>query len=77
MDDEWRNTRAGILLPLGAVIVIVCLVLGTGAELQPFERVLWLLPALVVIVVATIWSTRVLRRRGKRAQRGPAERSTD
>jgi ABC-type sugar transport system permease subunit len=70
MNGDPRHTQAGTALPIGAAIVAACVAIATDADFRPIVRVLWLLPALVVIAVAMIWSWRALRSRGGRVARG-------
>jgi peptidoglycan/LPS O-acetylase OafA/YrhL len=67
MDGDPRHSLAGTLLPIGGVIVVVCVVSAADADVRPGARVLWLLPAVAVIVVAMVWLWRDLRSRGRRA----------
>ena len=49
MQADPRHSLAGTLLPIGGVMVAVCVVSSADADVRPIARVLWLLPAVAVI----------------------------
>lgn len=66
MSGDWRHTPAGTAAYVGIVVVAAGVAVATEADFSAIVRSLALVPVVVVVVVAVIWATRVLRSRGRR-----------
>lgn len=75
MLDDPRHTLPGTLAPIGACIVVVSIAIATDSDFALVVRLISLLPAIAVILVATAYLWRALRSRGLRvARRGETGR---